>query len=536
MKLPLPSAALSRLAGPLLNLRIRLRLRLAFGSVFVLMVVMAGFSINRMAAMDERMAHITEGNNAQIAQVNRMIYSVSQRAIAVRNLALLKDGDAKKAEVDAIAEADKTYTDARQKLVALIAKFDASEAEKALIEAIERAEKGTLPLLAKAAELGQAGQTDEAVAFLMDKVRPKQARWITVLQTLSGLQAKTSTEYTADAEADYQQARVLLIGFVSAALVAGLVLAAVVTRSIVNPLSEAVRMAKIVASGDLTPRAQNPRRDETGELLSTLNAMCDQLWHLVMQVRSGSESISSVIGEIANGNTDLSDRTERQAASLEQTAASMHELRSTVHTNSRTATQACEVVEGASVAARKGGEVVGQVVSTMDGITESSKKIADIIGTIDGIAFQTNILALNAAVEAARAGEQGRGFAVVAAEVRSLAQRSAGAAREIKGLIMASVERVEAGSKLVRGAGSAMDDIVTQVQRVTTLINEISSATAEQTQGIDEISTAIAELDNVTQQNAALVEQSAAAAESLRQQSKMQEDAVGVFRLVPAKA
>jgi methyl-accepting chemotaxis protein len=529
-------SGLGRVFGPLLNLKIRTRLTLAFCGVFVLMVAMAGFAGLHMAAMKDRLVHITQGNNQQIAQVNKMIYSVSQRAVALRNLALLKEPELKKAELEAIAKADAAYTTAHQQLLALIAKFDASEAEKALLDAIARAETGTVPLMVKAAELGQADHTDEAVAYLMDRVRPRQARWITVLQTMSGLQDKTSGEYAVDSEADFVQARNWMIGFVAAALLAGAVLAWVVTTSITRPIGEAVRLARTVAAGDLTSRSSAQRKDELGDLLRALDSMNQHLADVVNEVRSGSDNIVTGTSEIASGNADLSHRTEQQAASLQETAASMEQIRATLRNNADTAVEANTLADQASAAAVKGGEVVGRVVTTMQEITESSKRIADITGVIDGIAFQTNILALNAAVEAARAGEQGRGFAVVASEVRSLAQRSAAAAREIKALIGASVERIEVGSKQAQSAGGAMDDSVARVKRVTTLIGEISLATREQRTGIDQVGDAVTDLDRVTQQNAALVEEAAAAAESLNQQAGRLRDVVGVFKLASAAA
>ncbi|PZP35251.1 MAG: hypothetical protein DI603_04240 [Roseateles depolymerans] len=321
------------------------------------------------------------------------------------------------------------------------------------------------------------------------------------------------------------------VGLTALALVLGAGLTWLITRSITEPLRRAVDLARAVAAGDLSTRIDAQGRDEIAELLSALGQMNTGLVGLVKQVREGADQILTGASEIANGNADLSQRTEEQASSLEQTAASMEELNATVRQNADTAQTANQLAATASEVALRGGDVVQRVVSTMSEISGSSRKIADIIGVIDGIAFQTNILALNAAVEAARAGEQGRGFAVVASEVRSLATRSAEAAREIKSLINHSVGDVETGSQLVGEAGTTMNEIVAQVRRVADLIGEIGSATREQTTGISQVSEAVSQLDRVTQQNAALVEEAAAAADSLRQQAQRMHGVVEVFRL-----
>ncbi len=304
-----------------------------------------------------------------------------------------------------------------------------------------------------------------------------------------------------------------------------------ITRSIVRPMAQAVEIAKRVAAGDLTSKIVVTTTDETGELLGALKLMNETLTGLVGKVRQGTDTIATASAEIASGNMDLSSRTEQQASSLEETASSMEELTGTSKQNADNARQANKLASSASEVAVKGGAVVSQVVSTMGSINESAKKIADIIGVIDGIAFQTNILALNAAVEAARAGEQGRGFAVVASEVRSLAQRSAAAAKDIKGLINDSVEKVDAGTRLVDQAGASMSEIVDSVRRVTDIISEIAAASEEQTAGIEQVNQAIGQMDEVTQQNAALVEQAAAAAESLQDQSANLAETVSVFKL-----
>jgi methyl-accepting chemotaxis protein len=302
-------------------------------------------------------------------------------------------------------------------------------------------------------------------------------------------------------------------------------------RKIVAPLNMAVDVAQRIAQGDLTHKVGSDALRETGQLLLALDAMKESLRNTVGQVRMATDSINTASSEIASGNQDLSSRTEQTASNLEQTAASLEQLTSTVAQSSDAARQANQLAVSASEVAVRGGAVVNQVVTTMDEINHSSKKISDIIGVIDGIAFQTNILALNAAVEAARAGEQGRGFAVVAAEVRNLAQRSAEAAKEIKGLIGTSVDKVDAGSRLVARAGQTMEEIVGSVQRVTDIIGEITAASGEQSDGISQVNTAVSQLDQMTQQNAALVEQSAAAAESLKDQAVRLAQVVQVFRL-----
>jgi methyl-accepting chemotaxis protein-1 (serine sensor receptor) len=319
------------------------------------------------------------------------------------------------------------------------------------------------------------------------------------------------------------------------ATIAGLCLLAWISfmtlRAITRPLDTAVKLARAVAEGDLTQRIEAHSTNEIGQLMQALKDMNDSLVKVVSQVRTGTDTVATASSQIAAGNLDLSSRTEQQASSLEETASSMEELTSTVRQNAENARQANQLVVSTADVAVKGGQVVGQVVDTMASIKDSSRKIADIIGVIDGIAFQTNILALNAAVEAARAGEQGRGFAVVASEVRNLAQRSAGAAKEIKTLIEDSVGKVDAGGKLVDEAGKTMDEIVSSVKRVTDIMSEIAAASQEQSAGIEQVNQAIAQMDQVTQQNAALVEEAAAAAESLQDQAGKLTEAVSVFKL-----
>ena len=386
----------------------------------------------------------------------------------------------------------------------------------------------------KARELGTAGDQAGARAVIQKDYVPSVAAYLGAIDDFVTLQKDKNTQ--AQASAAQAQKGLILWGSLGALVVIGLgmFVASALVRAIRQPLQSAVDFAKAIADGDLTRAMSTDRNDEFGELLNALGQMNASLARMVSNVRSATDSIATASSEIATGNTDLSSRTEQTASNLQQTASSMEELTSTVRNTADSATTANQLVSSATAVARRGGEVVSQVVSTMDEINASSRKISDIIGVIDGIAFQTNILALNAAVEAARAGEQGRGFAVVAGEVRSLAQRSAEAAKEIKTLISTSVEKVDSGSRLVATAGETMGEIVTSVQRVTDIIGEISVASGEQSSGIAQVNGAISQLDQMTQQNAALVEESAAAAISLREQATKLAEVVSSFRVTGA--
>src|SRR5450830_318546 len=376
-----------------------------------------------------------------------------------------------------------------------------------------------------------AGNMAATVQYFEGESETAFAAMVEAIDKLAQLNGEGARTASADAEASFSASRALLIAVLAFVVVAASVLGWVITRLITAPLAEAVQAAKQISAGNLAFAIAAKGRDEVGDLLHALEDMRESLSRVVSGVRHGADGVANASMEIAQGNNDLSARTEQQASALEETAASMEELGSTVRQNADNARAANQLALNASTVATQGGEVVAEVVDTMKGINESSRKISDIIGVIDGIAFQTNILALNAAVEAARAGEQGRGFAVVAGEVRSLAQRSAEAAKEIKSLIGASVERVEQGSHLVDRAGATMTEVVSAITRVSDIVGEISSASSEQSSGVTQIGQAINQLDQTTQQNAALVEESAAAAQSLEHQSAQLVAAVSVFKL-----
>ena len=375
------------------------------------------------------------------------------------------------------------------------------------------------------------GELEAARQIVEEKVRPALTKYSASQEAFVQLQQLRRDEAKAAGDAKRNSANWIGTGLAVALLVLGMGLAAALVRSITQPLQRAVALTDAIAGGDLTADAHDERKDELGHLLRSLSAMAAHLRSVVGEVRSGVESVSSASSQIATGNQDLSARTEQTAANLQQTAASMEELTATVTQSADTARQANQLAANAAQAATRGGEVVGQVVSSMQHITDSSRKISDIIGVIDSIAFQTNILALNAAVEAARAGEQGRGFAVVASEVRSLAGRSAEAAKEIKTLISASVDNVEAGSQQVAQAGQSMTEIVASVQRVSELIGEITASSTEQRDGISQVNQAVTNLDQMTQQNAALVEESTAAASAMRDQAQHLAQVVSVFNV-----
>ena len=412
-----------------------------------------------------------------------------------------------------------------------IGKSQLSAEEQALYQDVLSTRKAYTEVRKNVFKAKNAGDLELGKRLYEGDMAVKRDIYLAALKKLEVLEAKLLNESAAQIRSRYESGRLLLISLGVVAILLGIACAYWITRSITRPITRAVEVAEAVSAGDLTSHIVVESRDETGQLMHALKNMNDKLVSIVGQVRVGTESISTASSEIAAGNLDLSSRTEEQASSLEETASSMEELTSTVKLNADNARSANQLAIDASQIASKGGVVVSEVVSTMGSINDSSRKIVDIISVIDAIAFQTNILALNAAVEAARAGEQGRGFAVVASEVRNLAQRSSAAAKEIKGLIDDSVQKVEAGSQLVDKAGRTMDEIVQSISHVTQIMNQITDASDEQRAGIEQVNRAIGQMDQVTQQNAALVEEAAAAAESMQEQAAKLADVVGVFKL-----
>jgi len=509
------------------HLKIGTRLGLGFGAVLALMALMTCLGIWRLQAVTSAMQEMTRQPLAK----ERMI-SDWYRLVAIgvrRTTAIAKSADPSLGPY--FAEESANSTKEAQDLLKQIEPLLSSEAEKSLWKNFQDVRAKYLQGRDAVVKAKAEGTAEDANRALESMYLPTAKVYLDNVRQLLEMQRRAIDQTIVAIDGDYRASRTTLLALGALALGLGGVCAWRLASGITRPLGEAVKMAQTVAGGDLTSRIETRSNDETGQLLEALKEMNDSLVKIVGEVRTGTDTIATASGQIATGNQDLSSRTEEQASSLEQTAASMEELTSTVKQNADNARQANQLAVSASEVAIKGGSVVSQVVDTMGSINASSRKIVDIIGVIDGIAFQTNILALNAAVEAARAGEQGRGFAVVASEVRSLAQRSAAAAKEIKTLIGDSVEKVEEGSRQVAEAGRTMEEIVDSVKRVTDIMGEITAASQEQTSGIEQINQAITQMDQVTQQNAALVEEATAAAASLQDQASQLSHAVSVFKL-----
>ncbi len=509
------------------SLRMAHKLWLAVVTIVVLLVAVVAFSGYRSAQVQARSDMVARDMQARVNAAITWAGLTETNAARTQALIVSNDAAVETEFKDVIAATSAKISEVQKSLESMAL----SDADKAQMARIAAARKTMIDLRGEARKLKSEGQQDQAVALVTQRYNPAVAAYLGTLRDFVQQQQQQAESRQQAMAAE----RMLTVKI--AAVAVGLLLLAIIVGahfligSIQRPLEQANGLAERIASGDLSQSVAVTRGDEFGDLLRSLYAMSDALGRMVHQVRQSTDSIAIASAEIATGNHDLSARTEQTSSNLQETAAAMEEFTSTIQQSAGSAQQASSLAASATGVARRGGEVVTQVVSTMEDINHSSKKIADIIGVIDSIAFQTNILALNAAVEAARAGEQGRGFAVVASEVRSLAQRSAEAAKEIKQLITASVDKVETGSRLVSDAGTTMTDIVQSVQRVTDMIGEITAASSEQSAGVQQVNQAIGNLDQMTQQNAALVEQSAAAAQSLREQADQLAQVVSRFKV-----
>jgi methyl-accepting chemotaxis protein len=532
MKVLLPRLPGGLYSRDFLALNIAQRLHMGFAIVLLLMVCVGSLGWYYTGALAAATQRIVERDYRRAELAGQMQKAVSDMALSVASMCLTDDAEDIKFEAKNLGLATARYDGSFKALEASIASADDAASWADLMAEFSAARTNGSQAMQQIAQSGLAGTAREQLAdFAATQVRPAQEFWFA---TLNKLQTRAQASMQSAAAATHQTAqrvRAILVSAVLAALTVGLVAAWLISRSIARPLAQAVSLARLVARGDLSATATIDRHDEIGELQQALSDMQSSLRHMVGDMRLAADSVRHASSEVAAGNTDLSQRTELTASHLQQASSSMQDLTGSLHHSASSASSADDLAAQAAQAAERGGAVMGEVVGNMEAIAASSRKIADIIGVIDGIAFQTNLLALNAAVEAARAGETGRGFAVVAGEVRNLAQRAAGAAKEIKTLIHASAERVESGNKLVKGAGSAMSDIVHAVERVASVISEIRHATEQQSSGIQDVNSIVVQVDAMTAQNAALVEQSAAAADLLSEQAMRLNALIGSFRL-----
>ncbi|WP_377155020.1 methyl-accepting chemotaxis protein [Roseateles sp. UC29_93] len=509
------------------NLKIGVRLTVGFAAVIALLVILAVIGVTKISAIDHNAETILHDRFVKVKLAQTVENEVNNQLRAMRTALIVSDHAMAEREIAKLETSLPVVARAVEQLTATVHSERGKAALDQLVESRARFKEKELQLI----DLVKAGKIDEGRQRLVSDILPLQNVYLTAVEAFSKSQADSIEEFGAQTTALARSARTLMALLSVIAVLLAVVIAYLLTRSITRPIADAVRVAETVAAGDLSASIEVRGRDETAQLLAALKSMNESLIGIVGQVRLSSDSIATGSHQIATGSADLSQRTEEQASSLEQTASAMEEVAATAQRSADSARSATTLAESASIVASRGGATMTEIVATMGDISASARKIADITGVIDGIAFQTNILALNAAVEAARAGEQGRGFAVVASEVRTLAQRAGTAAKEIRVLIGENVGRVETGSRLVEGAGSTMDEIVRQIREVALLIAEIDTATGQQSLGIGEVSKAVNVLDQVTQQNAALVEESAAAADSLSQQARRLTEVVGAFKL-----
>ncbi|GKV89158.1 methyl-accepting chemotaxis protein [Pectobacterium carotovorum] len=509
------------------NWRIGYRLGAGFSFLVLMLLVIGSVAISKLSDFHEKMDEIVSQNYPLTVKSNKLIDELNNYLNNQQLLLLLKS----ESEINKQLALNKERSGTISELMEYLNQSVSDDKSVAILRDIGDIRRDFLGSANKLSSLVSAGNTDAAAEEYFNVTRVTQAKYTSKVHEFIDIQDDKMTSSAREVGDSYKNALMVLATIIIISALAGLIIASLITRSVTQPLQEALGVAENVAKGDLTSEIYTERKDETGQLLSALNNMNSSLRQIVSQVRDGAETISSAASQIAAGNQDLSARTEEQASSLEETASSMEQLTSTIRNTADNTTQATDLAASASETVKKSGAMMETVTQEMRGIRDSSQRMAEIIGVIDGIAFQTNILALNAAVEAARAGEQGRGFAVVASEVRALAQRSATAAKEIKELIDDSFKKVQDGMGLVEETGVTMNSLVMNVQGVTGIISEIAQASREQSDGINQINLAVGQIDITTQQNAALVEESAAAALSLQDQANSLARTVSVFNL-----
>jgi len=509
------------------NLKIGVRLTLAFSTVIVLLMVVLCVSVSVLNGLSDTMDSVVDDRYAQIALSNKIKAVGDQGVITIGQMLLATDPAQVKKFTDDYAAIRAANTGNLKTFEKMLHSSDA----KAIFDEQTKARAEYGAVVRKVFDLMAAGRRDEAMTVYENDLPGPKTRYYSLIDKMVDLQASRMGDDVGNAKASSKRAEIEMILASMLAVLLGAATAYFITRSITRPIHRAITLAEAVAAGNLTCQVHIEGKDEVARLIQALRHMVQSLNRIVSQVRVGAEAITTAADEVSRGNVDLSARTEQQASALEETASAMEQLTAAVKLSAENASAASNSAVSASTIAAQGGEVVSKVIVTMNSIATSSKKISDIIGVIDGIAFQTNILALNAAVEAARAGEQGRGFAVVAGEVRSLAQRSATAAREIKTLISASVEQVDEGSRMVEHAGQTMKEVVGSIRNVSTIMTDISASSREQSVGIEQVNSAILQMDDSTQRNATMVEQGTAAARSMQDQAKELAEVVRAFEL-----